>query len=105
MQAKLGNGVIVAGRVTKDAEMKYVGGSSTPMTTFSMAVGKDGETTIFANCKAWRELAMMASDIRKGDSVCAIGTVEEYTGTNGKTYKSVVCEWFGNASFATSLAK
>ena len=76
MQVNFGGAVCVAGTCTKDAELKYVGEKKTPMCTFSLAVGKRQDTTtIFANCKAWRSLAVQASQVHKGDSVFAVGTV------------------------------
>jgi single-stranded DNA-binding protein len=102
MQAKLGNGVIAAGRATKDADMRYVGNNSTPLATFSLAVGTK-ETPVYIDCKAWSSLAKMAMDIHKGDCLCVIGTIEERE-SNGKMYKSLVCEWFNNASYAPTLA-
>ena len=85
----------VAGTCTKDAELKYVGEKQTPMCTFSLAVGKRQDTTtIFANCKAWRSLAVQASQVHKGDSVFAVGKIEENE-YQGKTYKNLVMDYFG----------
>ena len=95
MQGNLGDAVSVAGICTKDAELKYVGEKQTPMCTFSLAVGKRQDTTtIFANCKAWRSLAVQASQVHKGDSVFAVGTIEENE-YQGKTYKNLVMDYFG----------
>ena len=95
MQGNLGDAVSVAGICTKDAELKYVGEKKTPMCTFSLAVGKRQDTTtIFANCKAWRSLAVQASQVHKGDSVFAVGEIEENE-YNGKTYKNLVMDYFG----------
>ena len=95
MQVNFGGAVCVAGTCTKDAELKYVGEKKTPMCTFSLAVGKRQDTTtIFANCKAWRSLAVQASQVHKGDSVFAVGTIEENE-YNGKTYKNLVMDYFG----------
>lgn len=94
MQIKLSDGVfMVSGTATKDAEYKRVGEKQSAVCTFGLAVGKNKDTTtIFANCKAWRGLADYAAGIRKRDSVCAIGTIEERE-YNGKTYKTLVLEW------------
>lgn len=99
MQIKLGtnptgeNVYMVSGTVCKNAEYKEVGTKSTPMATFSLAVGKAKDTTtIFASCKAWRKLAAYARLIEKGDTVIAIGTIEEHE-YEGKQYKTLVCEW------------
>ena len=65
------------------------------MCTLSLAVGKRQDTTtIFANCKAWRSLAVQASQVHKGDSVFAVGTIEENE-YQGKTYKNLVMDYFG----------
>ena len=95
MQVNFGGAVCVAGTCTKDAELKYVGEKQTPMCTFSLAVGKRQDTTtIFANCKAWRSLAVQASQVHKGDAVFAVGEIEENE-YNGKTYKNLVMDYFG----------
>ena len=95
MQVNFGGAVCVAGTCTKDAELKYVGEKQTPMCTLSLAVGKRQDaTTIFANCKAWRSLAVQASQVHKGDSVFVVGTIEENE-YNGKTYKNLVMDYFG----------
>ena len=95
MQVNFGGAVCVAGTCTKDAELKYVGEKQTPMCTFSLAVGKRQDTTtIFANCKAWRSLAVQASQVHKGDSVFVVGTIEENE-YNGKTYKNLIMDYFG----------
>ena len=95
MQVNFGGAVCVAGTCTKDAELKYVGEKQTPMCTFSLAVGKRQDTTtIFANCKAWRSLAVQASQVHKGDAVFAVGTIEENE-YQGKTSKNLVMDYFG----------
>jgi len=95
MQVNFGGAVCVAGTCTKDAELKYVGEKKTPMCTFSLAVGKRQDTTtIFANCKAWRSLAVQASQVHKGDAVFAVGSIEEHE-YEGKTYTSLVVDYFG----------
>ena len=95
MQVNFGGAVCVAGTCTKDAELNYVGEKQTPMCTFSLAVGKRQDmATIFANCKAWRSLAVQASQVHKGDSVFAVGIIEENE-YQGKTYKNLVMDYFG----------
>ena len=93
MQGKIGDSIMVAGKATKDAELKLVGDKQTPLCEFSIATGKRPDTTtIFANCKVWSSLARYAQPIRKGDTVVAVGKIEsrEY---NGKTYSDLVVEW------------
>lgn len=106
MQSNLGNGVIIAGKVSKDAELKYVGDKQTAMCTFGVMVGKDAENkTVFANCKAWRDIGLLAASIRKGDNICVIGTPDEFTTTDGKVFKSINVEWFNNASAMPVIAQ
>ena len=93
MQAKVGNGVMVAGTATKDAEFKTIGEKNTPLTSFSLAVNKYGDPAVYVNCKAFGERAAnYARGIKKGDLVCALGHVEsrEY---EGKEYKDLNCQW------------
>ena len=88
---------ICTGIATKDAELKCVGEKQSALCTFSLACGKRPDTTtIFANCKAWRGVAELAATIRKGDSVCCVGKIEERE-YNGKTYSTLVCEWLNVA--------
>ena len=88
---------MAVGNVTRDAQMRAVGEKQTPVTAFSLACGKRKDTTtIFVECKAWRELAKCAATLRKGDNVCAIGKIEERE-YNGKTYKDLVCDWLWGA--------
>ncbi len=96
---------ICNGNATKDAEMKLVGEKQSAMTTFSLACGKrPDESTIFANCKAWRGVAELAANIAKGDAVCCIGKIEERE-YNGKTYSTLVCEWLNVAKPVISAGK
>lgn len=78
------NRVTIIGRLTKDAELKYVG-QGVPMTSFSVAVNrsytaKDGnrvENTDFFNCVAWRSLAeYMGRNGSKGRLVYVEGRLE-----------------------------
>lgn len=94
MICDLHNGsILVTGVVTRDASYRYVGAKNTPVCSFSVAAGKRKDTTtIFVEMKCWRALARYASLVRKGDSVCAIGSIEERE-YNGKTYKNLVCDW------------
>lgn len=94
----LKNGYFLAtGTVVRDAQLKYIGERKTPITEFGIAAGKRKDTTtIFIDLKCWRELARYASLACKGDSVAAIGTIEERE-YNGKVYKKLVCEWLNIA--------
>ena len=73
MQANVGDSVMVIGNATRDAEFKHVGDKNTPLTKFSLALGKDKDDNgIFVDCAAWRRLAYCASSISKGDTVMVI---------------------------------
>lgn len=93
MQAKVGTGVLVAGRATKDAEFKTVGDNETPLAVFSLAVNANGEDGVFANCKAFGSpLALYAKGIKKGDAVIAAGVMEERE-YKERVYKDLNCQW------------
>lgn len=69
------NNVQLAGRLTKDPEMRYTG-SGTAVTSFTLAVERpftrsNGEReTDFINCVAWRKTAEHISNYyRKGDGI------------------------------------
>lgn len=98
MQTKLGDNILVVGKAIKDSEFKYVGTNGTPVTSFSLNVGKRKDTTtIFVNCKAWYALAEYSAKIKKGDSVIVIGHTEERE-YNGKTYVDLIAEWLNVVS-------
>lgn len=96
MQSKLQDGsVIVCGYVAKDAELKTTQtGKSLCRWSISAGTRQKGEEkeTIWVNCQAWHDAARAASQIKKGDTVLAVGKIEtnEY---EGKTYKNLVCEF------------
>ena len=97
-QGKLGDMVIVTGKASGDAEFKLVGAKNSPLCTFSLIAGKRKDTTtIFVNCKAWYGLAHYCENVKKGDSVAVIGTLEERE-YNGKTYTDLVAEWINFVS-------
>lgn len=99
MYSKLQDGsFIIAGYVAKDAEMKTSQNNKT-YTKWGVKVGEkpsqtQGERgeTIWTNCIAWHDTARYAANIKKGDSVLAVGKIEtsEY---EGKTYKTLNCEF------------
>ena len=99
MYSKLQDGsFIVAGYIARDAEMKQTQTGKT-YTTWSVKVGEKPPTTegergeaIWTNCKAWHDLARLAATIKKGDTVLCIGKIET-SDYQGKTYKTLVCEY------------
>ena len=96
MQTKFNDGsVMICGFVPSDAELRRVGEKNTARTTFSVKVGErpNGEA-VWANCQCWRDMALYAAQIVKGDSVLVIGTLSTYTSEkNGKTYTNLECEY------------
>ena len=103
-QGKVGDIVIATGYAFKDAELKHIGDKGTSLCEFTVVVGKEADGKgKFANCKAWRELGEYAANIKKGDAVCVMGTLEsrEY---NGKTYTNLVADWLNIVGAGASAA-
>lgn len=87
---------LFSGYISKNAAVKTVGEKNTPVCEFSVNCGKkDNGDAIFINCKAWRDLAGVFSELMKGDSFCGIGR-EKKREYNGKTYTDIELEW-GNS--------
>ena len=109
MQVKLGSNIIVTGIAGKDAECKTVGDKGSSLCKFSLKVDEkpnddpnERPVAIWANCDCWHALARYAQNIKKGDSVMAVGKIEgrEY---NGKTYNTLICDYVSIAkTFETS---
>ena len=85
--------IILIGNVGGDAELRYLP-SGVPVASFNMAVNeewtKDGEKqskTVWFRVTTWNKLAeIVAQYVKKGNSVMAIGKVEEarpYTDKQG----------------------
>lgn len=98
------NNVVLVGRLTRDAELRYTG-SGIAVATFSVAVERpftnaQGEReTDFVNCVAWRKTAETISNFtRKGSLVGVTGRIQtrNYTNNEGrKVYVTeIVCENF-----------
>ena len=110
MYSKLQDGsFIVAGYIARDAEMKQTQTGKT-YTTWSVKVGEKPPTTegergeaIWTNCKAWHDLARLAATIKKGDTVLCIGKIET-SDYQGKTYKTLVCEYINVMGVAPAQA-
>jgi len=94
MQAKLGNGfVMVVGKATKDADYRLVGTKNSALCKLGLVVGrKEDDSPIYANIDAWWDLAGACKGVRKGDTVLALGTIEERE-YNGQTYKTLRAEF------------
>lgn len=99
MYSKLQDGsFIVCGYVARDAELRTVGEKNSSLCRWSVKVGEevkpDGKKEAkWTSCQAWHDIARSASVIRKGDTVLCVGRIEKNTGTDGKEYKNLVCEF------------
>lgn len=77
------NMVILAGHLTKDAELRYTS-NSTAICKFGLAVGsryKDGETwkdgkTLFIDINIWGAIGEKAAKLKKGNPVTVKGRLE-----------------------------
>lgn len=86
------NKVILMGRTTKDAEVRYAQGSNTAVAKFSLAVDrkfkKDGEPTAdFINCTAFGKTAeVIEKYVRKGTKIAIVGRIQtgSYTNKDGQ---------------------
>lgn len=98
------NNVVLVGRLTRDAELRYTG-SGTAVASFTVAVERQfknaqGEReTDFINCVAWRKTAEIISNFtRKGSLVGVTGHIQTRNYTNNEGRKvyitEVVCENF-----------
>ncbi len=98
------NNVVLVGRLTKDAELRYTG-SGIAVASFTVAVERpfsnaQGEReTDFINCVAWRKTAETISNFtRKGSLVGVTGRMQTRNYTNNEGRKvyitEVVCENF-----------
>ncbi|MGN0613723.1 MAG: single-stranded DNA-binding protein [Porcipelethomonas sp.] len=98
MYSKLQDGsFIVCGYVARDSELKTVGEKKSSLCRWSVKVGEKGsgddKQPIWVNCQAWHDIARYAAAIKKGDTVFCVGKLEKNTGTDGKEYKNLVCEF------------
>jgi single-strand DNA-binding protein len=98
------NNVVLVGRLTRDAELRYTG-SGIAVASFTVAVERpytnaQGEKeTDFINCVAWRKTAEIISNFtRKGSLVGVTGRMQTRNYTNNEGRKvyitEVVCENF-----------
>lgn len=82
---------IVCGFVPQDAVLHQTKTGKT-FATWSVKAGEKDGNPMWVNCKAWGGLSLTAGDIHKGDSVLAVGRIEE-SEWQGKQYKNLVCEF------------
>lgn len=98
MYSKLQDGsFIVCGYVARNSELKTVGEKNSSLCRWSVKVREktNGEKkdTIWVNCQAWHDIARLAKNIKKGDTVLCVGKLETNQGNDGKVYKNLVCEF------------
>ena len=98
MYSKLQDGsFIICGYVARDSELKTVGEKSSSLCRWSVKAGEkingDKKDVIWVNCQAWHDIARIASQIKKGDTVLCVGKLETNQGNDGKIYKNLVCEF------------
>lgn len=91
------NQIILIGRLTRDPELRYIAGSGTPVSQFTIAVdraftGKDGKKeTDFIDIQVWGKSAENCSNyIGKGNLVGIQGSlrVEQYKDKEGNNRKA-----------------
>ena len=91
------NNVVLVGRLTRDAELRYIAGSGTAVANFTVAVdrefiGKDGKKeTDFIDVQVWGKTAETCSNyIGKGSLVCVKGSIriDSYVGKDGTNRKA-----------------
>lgn len=91
------NNVVLTGRLTKDAELKYYNGGKS-VCYFTIAVNRNYQNTNgdydadFINCKAYRNTAeYLAKYVNKGDLVGVVGSIE-ITEKDGTWYTNISCQ-------------
>ena len=94
---------MVCGIAGKDAEYKQVGEKKSSLTEFSVKCDErqhdDGTTeAVWTNCKCWHSVARYAANIKKGDVIFAVGTIntekwnDKNTGEEKKA-KKLICDF------------
>lgn len=76
---------VYAGKLIRNAELKEVGEKKFKKTQFTLNVGKDQD---LVTCVAWFEMADETADLKKGDRVMVVGTMNSRE-FNGKTFRDV----------------
>ena len=73
------NKVILIGRMTKDAELKFIGGSGQAISKFTLAVKRPfkKDETDFINCTAFgKQAETIASYVQKGQEIAIEGNIK-----------------------------
>lgn len=91
------NNVVLTGRLTKDAELKYYNGEKN-VCYFTIAVNRNYKNANgkydadFINCKAYRNTAeYLAKYVNKGDLVGVVGSIE-INEKDGTWYTNISCQ-------------
>ena len=84
------SGMIASGTVGSNNGIKTTANGKT-YCTFSIAAARENNETVWVNCKAWRNIALIADTLQKGDCVAVYGRLEE-SDYNGKHYKTLVAD-------------
>ena len=89
MRGKIGEYVLITGKLIKDAEYRTVGQNRIEQTRFAVSTGKDDP---LVSCTAWRTMAKSCAELKKGARVFVTGTISkrEY---NGKTYEDLTVDF------------
>lgn len=92
------NNVVIVGRLTRDADLRYTG-SGTAVASFTVAVERtftnaQGEReTDFINCVVWKKPAEnLANFTRKGSMVAVAGRIQTRNYTNNESRKVYITE-------------
>ena len=92
------NNVTIAGRLTRDVELRYTG-SGTPVGNFTLAVDRpfknaQGEKEVdFINCVIWRKSAeALANYTKKGSAIAVVGRIQVRNYENKEGAKVYVTE-------------
>ena len=84
------SGTIASGTVGSNNGIKTTVNGKT-YCTFSVAAARENNETVWVNCKAWSNIALIADTLQKGDCVAVFGRLEE-SDYNGKHYKTLVAD-------------
>ena len=70
------NKIVLMGRLTRDPELRRTPNNKV-VTSFSIAVDRDGEGVDFIDCVAWERTGEFVSDhFSKGSLICVVGRLQ-----------------------------
>lgn len=84
------SGMIASGTVGSNNGTKTTKTGKT-YCTFSIAAARENNETVWVNCKAWGNIALIADTLQKGDCVAVYGRLEERD-YDGRHYKTLVAD-------------